>query len=156
MRHHRSGYKLGRDSAHREALLMNQAASLILHGRIKTTVIKAKALRPYVEKLVTTARNDTLTNRRTVYAKLHVNDKASSRAIGEKTVVQKLFEDVAPRFKDRPGGYTRIVKIGHRPGDAAEMAYIEFVDHVPQPKVHHHHHNHAHTHDHEHAAAAGA
>jgi large subunit ribosomal protein L17 len=152
MRHKRNGSKLGRDSAHREALLMNLAASLIQHGRIETTVSKAKALRPYVEKLVTTARGGDLQARRQVARKLHVADTASARKANRQTTVQKLMQDIAPRFADRPGGYTRILKLGPRYGDAAPMAYIEWVDFVPRPKESHSH-AHAHTHDHEHEHA---
>jgi large subunit ribosomal protein L17 len=132
MRHRRSGRKLSRSSAHRDALWMNLAGALIKHGRIRTTEAKAKELRPYVERLVTKARVDNLHNRRTVMATLRMHDKASSRKVGEKTVVQTLFEEIAPRFVDRPGGYTRIVKLGSRPGDAAPMAFIEWVDYVPE------------------------
>lgn len=132
MRHRRTGRKLGRNSAHREALFMNLAGALITHGRIRTTEAKAKELRPYVERLVTKARVDNLHNRRTVMRTLRMHDKATARKAGEKTVVQRLFEEVAPRFVDRPGGYTRIVKLGSRPGDAAPMAFIEWVDYVPE------------------------
>ncbi|MCW2922989.1 MAG: ribosomal protein [Thermoleophilia bacterium] len=113
---------------------MNLAGALITHGRIRTTEAKAKSLRPYVERLVTRARVDNLHNRRTVMRTLRMHDKASTRAIGEKTIVQRLFEEIAPRFVDRPGGYTRIVKLGSRPGDAAPMAFIEFVDFVPEAR----------------------
>ena len=113
---------------------MNLAGALIKHGRIRTTEAKAKSLRPYVERLVTRAREDNLHNRRIVMRTLRMHDKASSRKVGEKTIVQTLFEDVAPRFADRPGGYTRIVKLGTRPGDAAPMAFIEFVDFVPESR----------------------
>lgn len=136
MRHHNRGRKLGRDAAHRDALRMNLAAALIEHGRIKTTLPKARELRPYIEKLVTRARKGDLHSRRVVMTRLRLDDKGSSRARGNRTAVQRLFEDVAPRFMDRPGGYTRIVKIGPRPGDAAPMAYIEFVDYVPKAPVH--------------------
>ena len=154
MRHHRKGRKFGRDAAHRDALMMNLAAALIEHGRIKTTLMKAKSLRPYVEKLITTARKGDLHSRRIVMTKLHMADTASSRKAGKQTVMKKLMEDVAPRFADRPGGYTRIIKIGPRPGDAAPMAFIEFVDYVPQPKAQVHAHTHAHDHEHDHAAHA--
>ena len=156
MRHHRRGRKLSRDAAHRDALMMNMAGSLIEHGRIRTTVPKAKELRPYVEKLVTRARVDNLHNRRVVMKSLRMHDKASKRKVGEKTVVQRLFEEIAPRFVDRPGGYTRIVKLGPRPGDAAPMAFIEFVDYVPEPKANAGGHAHAHEHDHEGQAHAHA
>ena len=121
MRHHRSGKKLGRDSAHRKALYSNLAGSLIEHGRIKTTEAKAKAVKPIVEKMITLGRRGDLAARRQALAYLRSND-----------VVHKLFADVAPRFADRPGGYTRIVKIGPRSGDAAEMVYLELVDYVPE------------------------
>ena len=117
MRHARAGKKLGRDSAHRKALYSNLAGALIEHGRIKTTVTKAKAVRPYAEQMITLARRGDLHARRQATSFLRSRD-----------VVHKLFADVAPLFKDRPGGYTRIVKLGPRPGDAAEMAYLELVD----------------------------
>jgi len=117
MRHHRSGKKLGRDSAHRKALYSNLAGALIEHGRIKTTVTKAKAVKPYAEQMITLGRRGDLHARRQATAFLRSRD-----------VVHKLFADVAPRFKDRPGGYARIVKLGPRAGDAAEMAYLELVD----------------------------
>ncbi len=124
MRHHRSGKKLGRDSAHRKALYSNLTGSLIEHGRIKTTVAKAKAVRPIAEKMITLGRRGDLAARRQALAYLRSND-----------VVHILFAEVAPRFSDRPGGYTRITKIGPRAGDAAEMAYLEFVDYVPPAPV---------------------
>ena len=120
MRHARTGKKLGRDSAHRKALYANLACSLIEHGRIKTTQAKAKAVKPYVEKMITLGRRGDLHARRQALADLRVQD-----------IVHKLFADVGPRMADRPGGYTRIIKIGHRPGDAAEMVYLELVDHDP-------------------------
>jgi large subunit ribosomal protein L17 len=120
VRHHRSGKKLGRDSAHRKALYSNLAGSLIEHGRIKTTVAKAKAVRPIAEKMITLGRRGDLAARRQALAYLRSND-----------IVHILFAEVAPRFTDRPGGYTRIVKLGPRAGDAAEMAYLELVDYVP-------------------------
>jgi large subunit ribosomal protein L17 len=117
VRHARSGKKLGRDSAHRKALYSNLAGALIEHGRIKTTVTKAKAVKPHVEHMITLGRRGDLHARRQATAFLRSRD-----------VVHKLFADVAPLFKDRPGGYTRIIKLGTRPGDSAEMAYIELVD----------------------------
>ena len=127
---------------------MNLAGALIKHGRIRTTEAKAKELRPYVERLVTRARVDNLHNRRTVMSTLRMHDKASTRKVGEKTIVQTLFEDVAPRFVDRPGGYTRIVKLGSRPGDAAPMAFIEWVDYIPEARgFDASSHAHAHSHD---------
>ena len=124
MRHHRSGKKLGRDSAHRKALYSNLTGSLIEHGRIKTTVAKAKAVRPIAEKMITLGRRGDLAARRQALAYLRSND-----------IVHILFAEVAPRFTDRPGGYTRITKLGPRAGDAAEMAYLEFVDYVPPAPV---------------------
>ena len=117
MRHARTGKKLGRDSAHRKALYSNLAGALIEHGRIRTTVTKAKAVKPIAEQMITLGRRGDLHARRQATSFLRSRD-----------VVHKLFAEVAPLFKDRPGGYTRIVKIGPRPGDSAEMAYLELVD----------------------------
>ncbi|MBA3842253.1 MAG: 50S ribosomal protein L17 [Actinobacteria bacterium] len=117
MRHARSGKKLGRDSAHRKALYSNLAGALIEHGRIKTTVTKAKAVKPIAEQMITLGRRGDLHARRQATAFLRSRD-----------VVHKLFAEVAPRFTDRPGGYSRIIRIGPRPGDAAEMVYLELVD----------------------------
>jgi large subunit ribosomal protein L17 len=117
VRHQRVGKKLGRDSAHRKALYSNLAGALIEHGRIKTTVTKAKAVKPIAEQMITLGRRGDLHARRQATAFLRSRD-----------VVHKLFAEVAPRFKDRPGGYARIIKIGPRAGDAAEMAYLELVD----------------------------
>ena len=123
MRHQRKGKKLGRDSAHRKALYSNLAGSLIEHGRIKTTEAKAKAVKPIAEKMITLGRRGDLAARRQALAYLRSQE-----------VVHHLFAEVAPRFADRPGGYSRIVKIGPRYGDAAEMVYLELVDYVP-PRV---------------------
>ncbi|TMK35010.1 MAG: 50S ribosomal protein L17 [Actinobacteria bacterium] len=117
MRHHRAGKKLGRDSAHRKALYANLAGSLIEHGRIKTTQAKAKAVKPFAEQMITLGKRGDLAARRQAIAELRSQD-----------VVHQLFAEVAPRFADRPGGYTRIVKLGPRQGDAAEMVYLELVD----------------------------
>jgi large subunit ribosomal protein L17 len=117
VRHHRAGKKLGRDASHRKALYANLAGALIEHGRIKTTVAKAKAARPVAEQMITLGRRGDLHARRQAMAYLR-----------SQQVVHTLFAEVAPRFKDRPGGYSRIVRIGPRPGDAAEMAYLELVD----------------------------
>ena len=117
MRHHRAGKKLGRDSAHRRALYANLAGSLIEHGRIKTTEAKAKAVKPFAEQMITLGKRGDLAARRQAIAELRSQD-----------VVHQLFAEVAPRFADRPGGYTRIVKLGPRQGDAAEMVYLELVD----------------------------
>ena len=120
MRHHRRGRKLGRDAAHRKALYANLASALIEHGRIKTTVAKAKEVRPIAEQMITLGRRGDLAARRQAIAFLRSQD-----------VVKKLFDDVGPRFAERPGGYSRIVKIGPRPGDSADMVYLELVDHQP-------------------------
>jgi len=117
VRHHRAGKKLGRDASHRKALYANLAGALIEHGRIKTTVAKAKAVRPIAEQMITLGRRGDLHARRQAMAYLRSQE-----------VVHKLFAEVAPRFEGRPGGYSRIVKVGPRPGDAAEMAYLELVD----------------------------
>jgi large subunit ribosomal protein L17 len=120
MRHQRSGKKLGRDSAHRKALYANLTASLIEHGRIRTTETKAKAVRPIAEKMITLGRDGSIHARRQALAYLRTQE-----------IVHKLFSEVAPRFRDRPGGYTRVIKLGPRQGDAAPMAYLELVDFVP-------------------------
>jgi large subunit ribosomal protein L17 len=120
MRHAKAGKKLGRDSAHRKALYSNLAGALIEHGRIRTTEAKAKAVKPIAEKMITLGRRGDIAARRQATAYLRSND-----------VVHKLFAEVAPRFADRPGGYSRIVKLGPRQGDAAEMVYLELVDHQP-------------------------
>jgi large subunit ribosomal protein L17 len=121
MRHQRAGRKLGRDAAHRKALYANLTASLIEHGRIKTTVAKAKEVRPVAEEMITLGRRGDVPARRQALKFLRSQD-----------VVHKLFSDVGPRFSDRAGGYSRIVKLGPRQGDAAEMAYLELVDYVPR------------------------
>lgn len=117
MRHRMSGRKLNRTSSHRKAMLQNMAVALIKHEQIKTTLPKAKELRPYVEKLVTLGKRGTLHARRQAAAKLP-----------EAAIVDKLFSTIAERYEDREGGYTRILKAGFRYGDAAPMAVIEFVD----------------------------
>jgi large subunit ribosomal protein L17 len=117
MRHRSAHRKLGRKTEHRISLLRNLAASLISHGRIRTTEAKAKELRPFVEKLVTLGKRDSL----------HARRHALS-ILPRREVVTKLFSDVSPRFSERPGGYTRILKLVHRQGDGASMAFIEFVD----------------------------
>ena len=116
MRHRKSGRHLNRTSAHRQAMFRNMAASLIEHELIKTTAAKAKALRPVIEPLITLAKRDTVANRRLAFARIRNN-----------AAVAKLFVELGPRYQDRPGGYTRILKCGRRPGDAAPMAYIELV-----------------------------
>ena len=116
MRHQKKNNTLGRVKAQREALMKSLAESLILHGAIETTSAKAKALRTFVEPLITTAKRGTLADRRTLIAKLYT-DK----------VVKKLMDEVGPQYKDRIGGYTRITKIGFRPNDGAEKVRIELV-----------------------------
>lgn len=118
MRHLKAGRKLNRNSSHRKALFRNLAIALVEHEIIKTTLPKAKELRRFVEPLITLAKVDTTANRRLVFARLGNN----------KETAQKLFDVVGPLFKDRNGGYTRILKCGHRAGDAAPMAYIELVE----------------------------
>ena len=120
MRHRRAGKKLGRDSAHRKALYSNLAGALIEHGRIKTTVTKAKAVKPLAEQMITLGRRGDLHARRLALAELHSQER-----------VHQLFSEIAPRMADRPGGYTRIVKIGPRQGDAAAMVFLELVDYEP-------------------------
>jgi large subunit ribosomal protein L17 len=120
VRHHRAGKKLGRDASHRKALYANLAGSLIEHGRIKTTEAKAKAVKPFAEQMITLGKRGDLHARRLALAELRSQD-----------VVHVLFAEVAPRFTDRPGGYTRIVKLGPRQGDAADMVYLELVDFEP-------------------------
>ncbi len=117
MRHNKAINHLGRKSGHRKALLSNMATSLILHKRITTTVAKAKALKSYVEPLITKSKDDTTHNRRVVFSYLK-----------SKEAVTELFRNVAPKVADRPGGYTRVLHVGFRQGDAAEMAIIELVD----------------------------
>ena len=117
MRHNRSINHLGRQSGHRKSMLANMASSLILHKKIETTLAKAKALRTYVEPLITKSKEDTTHSRRIVFSYLK-----------QKEAVSELFRVVAPKVADRPGGYTRIVKNGFRLGDAAEMAVMELVD----------------------------
>ena len=120
MRHQRQGRKLGRDSAHRKALDANLAGAVIEHGRIKTTLAKAKEVRPITEQMITLGRRGDLHSRRQALGFLRSQE-----------IVHKLFAEVAPRFVGRPGGYLRIIKLGPRQGDAAEMAYLEMVDHKP-------------------------
>jgi len=117
MRHRKSGRKLGRNSSHRKAMFRNMATSLFLHETIRTTVPKAKELRRVVEPLITLAKEDGVANRRLAFDRLR-----------DKEVVGKLFTDLGPRFKERPGGYVRILKLGPRPGDAAPMALVQLVD----------------------------
>ncbi len=117
MRHHKAGRRLNRNSSHRKAMFSNMTNSLFDHGIIKTTLPKAKELRRVAEPLITLAKKDSVANRRLAFARLR-----------DKAMVGKLFNELAPRYKERPGGYTRIMKCGFRSGDAAPMAYIELVD----------------------------
>jgi len=117
MRHRKSGRQLNRNSSHRKAMFRNMAASLVEHESIKTTLPKAKELRRVIEPIITGAKVDSVAKRRQAFDRLR-----------DKAAVGKLFSDLGPRFKTRPGGYTRILKIGMRPGDNAPMAIIEFVD----------------------------
>ena len=124
MRHGMTHRKLGRTSGHRLAMFRNQLASLIDKERIVTTLPKAKELRPQIERLITLGKNDSV----------HARRLAGSQ-IQDDTLVAKLFDTIGPRFNERPGGYTRIIKLGQRKGDAAEMARIEFVEEVERAGV---------------------
>jgi len=117
MRHMKSGRKLNRTSSHRQAMFRNMASSLIVHEAIKTTLPKAKELRRVAEPLITLAKNDGVANRRLAFARLR-----------DKAAVGKLFTDLGPRYRERPGGYLRILKCGFRAGDNAPMAFVELVD----------------------------
>ena len=117
MRHQKTRNKLSRSSAHRKALLMNLSKEIIEHERIKTTEAKAKAVKPEIEKLITLAKR----------GDLHARRQALSTLAQDKFAVHKLFVDVAPRYTDRPGGYTRILKLGPRQSDSTEMVFIELV-----------------------------
>ena len=117
MRHRKKGRKLNRTASHRRATLRNMASSLFRHGQIETTTAKAKELRPYAERLITLAKRGDLHARRLAGTKIR-----------EREVLGLLFDEIGPRFKDRPGGYTRILKLGTRKGDAADMSLIQLVD----------------------------
>ncbi len=116
MRHRKSGRQLNKNSSHRKALFRNMGVSLFRHELIKTTLAKAKELRGFAEPLITLSKQDSVAKRRIAFARLR-----------DKDAVRKLFNELGPRYKDRPGGYLRILKCGHRPGDAAPMAYVELV-----------------------------
>ncbi len=124
MRHRKSGRRLGRTSSHRKAMFRNMAASMLKHETIKTTLAKAKELRRVVEPLITLAKEDSVANRRLAFDRLR-----------DKEVVGKLFSELGPRFKDRPGGYLRILKTGPRAGDAAPMAIVMFSGESPAAEV---------------------
>jgi len=120
MRHRKSGRRLGRNSSHRKAMFRNMAVSMMMHETIRTTVPKAKELRRVVEPLITLAKEDSVANRRLAFDRLR-----------DKDVVGKLFKDLGPRFKERPGGYLRILKTAPRPGDNAPMAIVMLTDKAP-------------------------
>jgi large subunit ribosomal protein L17 len=119
MRHRKKGRQLSRTRSHKRAAMRNMATSLFLHERIRTTEAKAKELRPFAEKLITLAKRGDLHSRR-----------LAGRHIADSEALQKLFADIGPRFEDRPGGYTRIMKLGARKGDGAELAFIELTERV--------------------------
>ncbi len=121
MRHSRNRHKLSRDSAHRKSLMMNLSREVIDHERVKTTQAKAKAVKPELERLITLAKRGDLHARRQALSALGGQDDST------KGIVYKLFEEVAPRYADRPGGYTRILKLGPRRSDSTEMVYLELV-----------------------------
>lgn len=123
MKHRIAGRKLGRTSSHRKAMFMNMANALIKHEQIVTTLPKAKELKPVMDKLITLGKKGGLANRRLAFARLR-----------DDAMVAKLFDVLAPRYTDRPGGYTRVLKAGYRHGDAAPMAVIELVDRDPEAK----------------------
>ena len=124
MRHKYSGRKLNRTSAHRTSMFKNMMTSLIEHEEIKTTVPKAKELRGFLERLITISKTDTVAKRRIVFSRIRSKD-----------AVAKLFNDLGPRFKERPGGYLRILKCGYRPGDKAPMAIVQLVDKKEEVKA---------------------
>jgi large subunit ribosomal protein L17 len=124
MRHRKSGRKLGRNASHRKAMYRNMAASLVQHETIKTTLPKAKELRRVIEPLITLAKQDGVARRRLAFSRLR-----------DDAAVGKLFNELGPRFKDRPGGYLRILKIGYRAGDAAPMALVQLLDQPDSPET---------------------
>ena len=123
MRHRKTGRQLNRNSSHRKAMFSNMTTSLFRHELIKTTLPKAKELRGFAEPLITLSKEDSVAKRRLAFARLRDRD-----------VVTKLFNELGPRYQDRPGGYVRIIKCGFRAGDSAPMAYVELVDR-PEPEV---------------------
>ena len=124
MRHRKSGRRLGRNSSHRKAMFRNMATSMLLHETIKTTLPKAKELRRVVEPLITLGKEDSVANRRLAFDRLR-----------DKKAVGKLFSEIGPRFKERPGGYLRILKTGSRPGDAAPMAIVMLTDQASESEA---------------------
>ena len=148
MRHQMAGYKLGRNTAHRRAMWRNMAVSLFTHGQITTTVQKAKSVKPFVEKLITTARKGDLASRRRVIKAIgdriavanDQDDDVTRNKYGElldgPRVVKKLFDEIAPQYSDRPGGYTRIIKLGkHRIGDAGDLCVLQLIGTDDGPQV---------------------
>ena len=136
MRHRKAGRKLGRNSSHRKAMFRNMVTSLLKHGQIRTTLVKAKELRRHVEPIITLAGKnapsqleglDEEAQKQATLARLHAIRKAA-RTVNDRNVLNVLFTDYAERYQDRPGGYTRVVKAGFRPGDNAPMAYIQLVN----------------------------
>ena len=123
MRHRKTGRQLNRNSSHRKAMFSNMATSLFKHELIKTTLPKAKELRGYAEPLITLSKDDTVAKRRLAFSRLR-----------DREVVTKLFNELGPRYQERPGGYVRVIKCGFRAGDSAPMAYVELVDR-PEPDV---------------------
>lgn len=123
MRHRKTGRQLNRNSSHRKAMFSNMATSLFSHELIKTTLPKAKELRGFAEPLITLSKEDTVAKRRLAFSRLRDRD-----------VVTKLFNELGPRYQERPGGYVRIIKCGFRVGDSAPMAYVELVDR-PEPEI---------------------
>lgn len=123
MRHRKKGRQLSRTRSHKRAMLRNMVTSLFRHERIRTTEAKAKELRPFAERLITLARRGDLPSRR-----------RARREIADREVLQKLFDEIAPRFAHRPGGYTRVLKLGARKGDGAELALIELTERSPESR----------------------
>ena len=143
MKHAVAGYKLGRDSEHRRALFRNLAAAVLQHGQITTTLPKAKAVQPFVEKLISLARKGDLASRRRVASRLQdrlivegIDEKSGEPQLADRTLVQKLFEEIAPRYVDRPGGYTRIIRLSqHRIGDGSDLVVLQLVGDESGPTV---------------------
>jgi len=128
MRHRVAGKKLSRSTAHRKALRRNLVMALFQHGRIRTTRAKAQAARGQAEKLITRAKRGLMAEKENPAAGVHARRVVASRLNNDRRIVQKLFDEIAPRYLDRPGGYTRMLKLGRRKGDAAEMVLLELVE----------------------------
>lgn len=127
MRHNVSGYKLGRSKGHRNAMRRNLATELLRHERIRTTKAKAQSIRGYVDKLITSAKHGNSASEGSPSSSVHARRMAAAK-IGDPEIVQKLFDDIALRFEDRSGGYTRMIKLGRRRGDGAEIVLLELVE----------------------------